>query len=242
MKKQLLLGAALLAAISGAAAAADLGRPAPEPVPAYTKAPPPVAYSWSGCYIGGNVGGIFARQSWTAVPEGFDEGSVDFNGGLAGAQAGCNWQVSQWVFGAQGDWDWTSTSATFNDLAFADTTNSVKIKSLASVTGRIGYAWDRFLLYAKGGGAWERADFTQAIGGEIFDVSNTRSGWTVGGGGEYAFTDWLTGFVEYDFYDFGTTNVPFGAAFGSDVKETTSVLKGGLNFKFGWGGPFTSGY
>ena len=65
----------------------------------------------------------------------------------------------------------------------------------------MGYAWDRFLLYVKGGGAWERDDYAVLIGGfNLATVAETRGGWTLGLGGEYAFLDFITGFIEYDFY------------------------------------------
>jgi len=252
MKKQLLAGLALLAAIPVSAMAADLGRPAPAPV--YTKAPPPVMlYSWTGCYVGVNGGGLWARKTFTTTaafgnfPAGSADGSLDISGGVFGGQVGCNYQFGSWVIGAQGDYDWSGASSSFNDLVFL-TTDSVKVKSLASVTGRLGYAWDRFLLYAKGGGAWERDDYGAVAALVSLTASDTRNGWTVGGGGEYAFTDWLTGFAEYDYYDFGTktetlvgTGGPVGGA-GISVKETKSVAKVGLNIKFGWGGPVMSRY
>jgi len=245
MKKQLLAGFALLAAIPVSAMAADLGRPAPAPV--YTKAPPPIMlYSWTGCYVGANGGGVFAHKTVTTTTAfgnfaiGDTEGTLDLSGGLFGGQVGCNYQFGSWVIGAQGDWDWSGASSSFNDLVFL-TTDSVKVKSLASVTGRLGYAWDRFLLYAKGGGAWETDDYTATFGALSASVSDTRSGWTVGGGGEYAFTDWLTGFVEYDHYDFRTKSETFAGTFATittvNVKETKDVVKAGLNIKFGWGGP-----
>jgi hypothetical protein len=71
-----------------------------------------------------------------------------------------------------------------------------------------------------------------------------RGGWTVGVGGEYAFTDWLTGFAEYDFYGFGTRTIgfPVGPIVANiDIKETKSVFKVGLNWKFG-GGPVVARY
>ena len=92
---------------------------------------------------------------------------------------------------------------------FTNPTTGLRAKSVASVTGRIGYGWDRFLGYVKGGGAWERDELTFAFTGVIDYVSDTRSGWTIGIGGEYAFTNWLTGFVEYDYYDFGSRSNDF---------------------------------
>jgi outer membrane immunogenic protein len=233
MKKILLAGTALLTVVSGSAMAADM-RPAPAPV--YTKAPPMMAplFTWTGCYIGGNAGGLWARKDWTLT--GRVESSQDISSWLAGGQVGCNYQVSTWVFGIQGDFDWTNASTTATDAAFLATTDSSKIKSLASVTGRVGYAWDRFLGYVKGGGAWEKDEYTLSSLGLVSTASETRTGWTVGVGGEYAFTDWLTGFVEYDFYDFGTKSNTFTGTFGTaiiDVKERKSVAKAGINFKFG---------
>ena len=87
-----------------------------------------------------------------------------------------------------------------------------RIKSLATVTGRVGYAWDRFLGYVKGGGAWERDEYHVTISPAttVATAGETRSGWTVGVGGEYAFTDYLSGFVEYNYYDFGTRDILHG--------------------------------
>jgi len=131
-------------------------------------------------------------------------------------------------------------------------TDRSNVRAVYSVTGRVGYAWDRFLLYAKGGGAWERDDYAVLIGGfNLATASESRSGWTIGVGGEYAFLDWLTGFVEYDFYDFGTRTNTFAtctvAACGAvtfpvDIKEHKNVFKVGLNFKFGPTAPLVGRY
>jgi outer membrane immunogenic protein len=238
MKKILLTGTALLTLASGAAMAADLSRPPPAPAPVYTKAPMAPLFTWTGCYIGGNGGGLWAKKDWNNATLGA-ESSADVSGGLAGGQVGCNYQVSAWVFGIQGDYDWTSASGNASDPLFAPdlATDGTKIKSLASVTGRVGYAWDRFLGYVKGGGAWVKDEYTATDNtlGLVSTASETRTGWTIGVGGEYAFTNWLTGFAEYDYYDFGTKSNNFaGLAFPTiNIKETQSVAKAGLNFKFG---------
>jgi outer membrane immunogenic protein len=235
MKKILLTGTALLTVVSGSAMAADLSRPAPAPV--YTKAPMVPVFTWTGCYIGGNAGGLWAKKDWTNALPGPTESSIDVSSWLAGAQVGCNYQVSTWVFGIQGDYDWTNASATATDGFFVAPipTDQTKIKSLASVTGRVGYAWDRFLGYVKGGGAWEADEYNITAAGVLASASETRTGWTVGVGGEYAFTNWLTGFAEYDYYDFGTKADAFTGTFTTtvNIKETKSVAKAGLNIKFG---------
>jgi outer membrane immunogenic protein len=253
MKRILAATIGLASLIAAPAMAADLAVKAP-----MYKAPPPIpVFSWTGCYIGGNVGGLWAHKEWTAsdpvfapaVPLGTSYGTHDPNSWIGGVQAGCDYQFAGgFVIGIAGDYDWTDAKASNGNLApfFAGFRDQSRIKGLASVTGRIGYAWDRFLGYVKGGGAWERDDYTlfNPAGVTFATASETRGGWTVGIGGEYAFTDWISGFAEYDYYNFGTRSntlvctaafcfAPNISAARFDVKETKSVFKVGLNFRWG---------
>jgi outer membrane immunogenic protein len=109
------------------------------------------------------------------------------------------------------------------------------------VTGRIGYAWDRFLGYIRAGGAWETSSYDLLITGvTAATVTEHRGGWTIGIGGEYAFLNWLTGFIEYDYYGFsGATNTFICPACGLatvaapfSIRTDISALKLGLNFRF----------
>src|SRR5713101_4286569 len=220
MRKLLLATVALGALAAAPVLAADI----PVRAPAYRAPPPPVIafYNWSGCYVGGNGGGLWLHKDYTlrsagatldgvtalaVAPLGIGLGGHDASDGIGGIQAGCNWQVGGWVFGVQGDFDWTNATGRHLDPIVGLTTLDSRTKSLASVTGRVGYAWDRFLGYVKGGGAWERSDFSVQVGGLSFaTASTTQSGWTVGVGGEYAFLNWLTGFIEYDYYNFSNNN------------------------------------
>jgi outer membrane immunogenic protein len=251
MKKILLAGIAATVLFGGSAQAADLARP----VPVYRPPLPVVSYfTWTGCYVGGNGGGVRVNKEWFDDVPGFagtSLGTHTASGGLIGAQLGCNYQAGGWVFGIQGDYDWIQATGSNYNLVLPLLTDQSSPRSLASVTGRVGYAWDRFLLYVKGGGAWERDDYSLLTGGlTVATVSETRGGWTVGVGGEYAFLNWLTGFIEYDYYGFGTTTNTFGcaaafcgaAAFPVDVKENKNVFKAGLNFKFGPTAPLLSKY
>jgi outer membrane immunogenic protein len=255
MKKVLFATVALAALAAAPALAADLRQPvyrAPPPAPVYV-------FSWTGCYVGGNVGGLWVNKDFTLLPS-FGPGNPFFGQSFSanassvagGLQAGCNYQFAGgWVVGIQGDYDWTDAHQDRNIVSFGNFTDSFSVKSVASVTGRVGYAWDRLLGYVKGGGAWERDDLTFAFfpTGSIATVSNTRGGWTLGVGVEYAFTNWITGFAEYDYYNFGTSSdnfvcgpvACFGRTFGFpvDIKETKNVFKVGLNFLWGAGqGPF----
>jgi outer membrane immunogenic protein len=236
MKKILLASVSLVALASAPAVAADLRRPA------YTPPPPVYAFNWTGCYVGGNVGGLWLRKELTVALDGFgDSFSADASSVAGGVQGGCNYQFAGgWVVGIQGDYDWANAHLDRNGVFFTNLTESFSVKSVASVTGRIGYAWGSFLGYFKGGGAWERDDatFTFIPTGAVATASDTRNGWTIGIGGEYAFSNWITGFAEYDYYDFGTRSDTFLCGpincFGNiDVKETKSVFKVGLNFLFG---------
>jgi outer membrane immunogenic protein len=242
MKKLLLGSVAVAALIAGPALAADLRVNAP----VYKAPPPVVGYSWTGCYIGGHVGGLWAHKEWTLQPPDpvIPLGSNDVNSWLGGVQAGCDYQFAGgWVIGIQGDYAWTDANGSHVDALVDGTTNRSRVRSLATVTGRIGYAWDRFLGYVKGGGAWERDNYDRFIlgTGVLFDsASETRGGWTVGVGGEYAFTNFLSGFVEYNYYDFGDRTLAFTTPAGVftdniNVRERKSVIRGGLNFRWGYG-------
>jgi outer membrane immunogenic protein len=251
MKRLALSTVVLAVSFAAPAMAADLAKPV------YKAPPPPPVYvfNWSGCYIGGNAGGMWVQKDYslTSINTAFggivfanpvDFGGHDSSSWVAGLQAGCNYQPAgtNWVFGIQGDYDWANADASHADPFGGLTTHQSNTKSLASVTGRVGYAWDRFLGYVKGGGAWERDEYTwfvTAVPGISTSASETRSGWTAGIGGEYAFTDWISGFVEYDYYWFGTRSVAFPVGpvdVNFDIRERKSVVKAGINFRFG-GGP-----
>jgi outer membrane immunogenic protein len=248
--KKFLLSVTALVAIGSSAMAADLAvRRAP--APAY--APVPVrVFTWTGCYVGGNVGGIWAHTEWNDSVFG-NFGSGTASGAIGGVQGGCNYQMGSLVLGIQGDYDWTNAKNDTSNVVLTNLfggpliTNHSQIDSLASVTGRVGYAFDRFLGYVKGGGAWMRDSLSFQAGGlAVVTASSTRGGWTIGVGGEYAFNNWLTGFVEYDYYKFDNdspsalvcTPGRCGVFFTNAVSVNTeiNVVKAGLNVKFGPGG------
>lgn len=235
---QFLLGTAALVALVSPAISVDTqnGLPSVGPV-----------WSWTGCYVGGHTGGLWVEEEWTdRTPTGqyFGQslGGHDLAGWIGGVQAGCDYQFAGgFLIGVQGDNALTDAEGSHASAREFGVAYHSKVDSLASVTGRIGYAWDRFLGYVKGGGAWERDDYwaSTIVDGIVYASRDTRSGWTVGVGGEYAFTRFLSGFVEYNYYDFGTREIGFTPQIGGlppafvDIQETKSILRVGLNLRFG---------
>jgi outer membrane immunogenic protein len=242
MKKLMLATAALGAlTIAGPVLAADL--PARMP---YKAPPPPIPYfSWSGCYIGGHVGGAWAHRSVdngffaTALGTTFFGGNgFDTSGWLAGGQAGCQWQITNIVFGVEGDASWTNLQGTVVD-PFTFTSFDVKNDLIYDVTARLGWAWDRWMVYAKGGGAWaeDRFNVVDPVFGS-FSENFTRNGWVIGGGIEWAFWENWSMKLEYLHYDFGSrtfifngfAGVPF--TFNADHSLQVETIKFGINWRF----------
>jgi outer membrane immunogenic protein len=262
-----IVGAGLLsvAGFVGAASAADL------PASTYTKAPAVVAapvYNWTGCYIGVEGGGNWGRAGTTAAtsvsPR--DVGlpttpNYNLSGGLVGGTAGCNYQVSNWVFGFEGDASWTKKSGNTNEIApfTTTTTNTLQEKWFDTVSGRVGYAWDRVLIFGTAGGAFAGTTYTDCnntapfVAGCLSD-SQTRSGWVAGAGVEYAFWNNLSVKLEYLHADFGSKtyiNTPVTVVtapstfftFGSrSIRLTDDVVRVGLNYKFDFGSPVVAKY
>jgi outer membrane immunogenic protein len=214
------LGALASFCVTQAADAADIPR---RPAPVAPAAFVPPAYNWTGPYIGINGGGGWGSSTW-----GFTD-SFGVSGGLIGGTLGYNWQTGPWVLGVEGDIDWSSLrgSTTTFCPAGCETSNSW----LATVRGRLGYAFDRFLPYVTGGAAF--GDIHAERPGFVGD-RETRAGWTVGGGLEFALAGNWTAKVEYLHVDLGNFDCGFscGTAFGNNVSFQADIVRGGLNFRF----------
>ena len=163
--KKLAFGMLAAVAMTGSAFAADMA-------PRYAKAPPPppvVVYSWTGCYIGGNVGGGWARTSQTqiakvggaAIIPNADFGSSTGSDFVGGGQIGCDYQFADnWVVGIQAMYDYGRISSSHVIPAFPTFNSNVQVRDMWTVTGRVGYLFTPQLLgYVKGGGAWTSADY-----------------------------------------------------------------------------------
>jgi outer membrane immunogenic protein len=210
MKAILILATAAAMTASSAAYAAD----AVETIPAAPEAVETVsAFTWSGPYIGLHGGYGWGEGDSLLLPGGSD----DFDGGRFGAFVGYNWQFSNgFVAGIEGDvnYDWNDSTSGAVDFETGFS---------GSVRGRVGYAFDRALLFAAGG--WTATNVNVEGGG--LDDDDTLHGWTIGGGLDYAFTDNVFGRVEYRYNDFGD-----GDVLGTDVDFNQHVVNVGIAVKF----------
>ncbi len=247
--KKLVLGATALIAVGVAPAlAADLRAP-------YTKAPPiavaPI-YSWTGCYVGIEGGGAWGRSRQTNLAGGIAAditNTFDLSGGLIGGTVGCNYQVSNFVFGVEGDGSWTNKRGSAPDIAPFNTAfrSSTSERSLYTVRGRAGVAFDRILLYVTGGAAAADVGIS-AVGPGFFGSENqTVWGWTVGGGVEWAFAQNWSAKAEYLHIDFGNPGffnpppVGFANRLGG-IHLTDDIVRVGINYKFNWAPPVVAKY
>jgi outer membrane immunogenic protein len=188
--------------ISVSARAADL--------PARVQPVAPVAYvpsfSWTGFYVGGELGWIRTDPDYTtgAVLLGtpFLISATTGKDGLSyGILAGYNYQVGSVVLGVEGDFEgWTVGKIRYTSITGDFLTAHSKWGG--SVRGRLGYAVDRALFYVAGGAAFVSSKTSIPTTGISIGGDDTRVGWTVGAGIDYAFTNnWFTG-VEYRYSQF----------------------------------------
>lgn len=255
MRKLLLATTCAFVVSSAPTWAADLAKRMPVKAP--PAAPTPI-FTWTGCYLGGNVGGGWGRKDFSDTF--FTPGSslaspssptADTSGWLAGGQIGCNYQfTTNWVVGIEGTGDWANISGSSDPFFAGKALFSARTDWIATVTGRFGYAVNNWLVYAKGGAAWAGDKYsmpgTFAAVPFNYTGSETRNGWTIGAGIEWAFWQNWSAKVEYAYYDFGTHSLdlidsgPVGGLSGPDpssIKQRLQTVTFGVNYHFWTGAP-----
>jgi|HubBroStandDraft_1064217.scaffolds.fasta_scaffold124536_1 outer membrane immunogenic protein len=252
--KRILIASALALAAGGQALAADLPPPPPMPRAPATYIPVAPYYNWTGFYIGGNLGAAFTSASFSDTL-----GSTFTNSSnttfLGGGQVGVNYEF--WggvVVGAEAMFDWapnqnntvtaTLPAAAPGALSGATATATINNRWLSTATGKLGYAWDRVLLYGKGGGAWvgqNNSNLTAAgVPFTLSSSSNNNLGWTAGVGVEWAFWGTWSARAEYDYIALNNQTYNVTAAGGGAVLDTITaktrtinMVTAGVNYKFG---------
>src|SRR5262245_13634359 len=254
MKRALLCGVALAALTVAPALAADLR------APVYKGPPPPAPmWSWTGCYIGGHIGGGYAGTENTNTVnttafgdflpgQGYANNS---SGWIGGGHLGCNYQIARWVIGIEGSYDGADIKRDYaSPFGGGDDVYTNKITAVASVVGRLGWAFDSYLFYGKAGWAGARATLSVVDGIAPTGAGSDRLwhiGFTFGTGFEYAFTrNWIAG-LETNYYRFESKTYEIGGGaglytFNSRPRDMWTFL-GRLGFKFDWGGgPIVAAY
>jgi outer membrane immunogenic protein len=206
----------------------------------------PIAYDWTGLYVGANGGYGRAEDCLrTSGPFGdfVEEGCHDAGGGVAGGQVGYRWQFegAPMVWGLEAQGDWASLSGSHVSFVDPTITHRTKLQGFGLFTGQFGYAFNNVLFYFKGGAAVTSdryEDISTASGAVLGSVSQTRWGGTAGAGAEYAFTPNWTAAFEYDRLFMGGKNVTFigpaGIAFANkQLTRDVDLFTVRVNYKFG---------
>ena len=190
---------------------------------------------WSGFYIGGKLGGAFGDLNWAQDLNVFTNGGavgpntpVDFSpsGVAGGVIGGANLQLGQWIFGAELSFSGTGLSQSVKSPFFPATdTFSTELNWLATVEGRVGYSWDRVMVFGKGGWAGSNATLkvssTHPVHGGSASTSEFVDGWTIGGGVDYAIWNSVIIGLEYDYVSLSLTSSGFCELCVAGIVDTT---------------------
>jgi outer membrane immunogenic protein len=245
------------------AGAADMATPPYQP-----PLPVPVAWSWTGAYLGIHGGGAWGTKHWDltsvevgGVPVAFSStGSHTVNGFVGGGQFGANYQIGGLVVGVEAQFSWGNVKGhgdCFPALFAAASTCESNARWLGTLAGRIGGTIDHALFYVTGGGAWAGDEYTFSnsgagvVAGSVnvppVTIKDTRLGWMIGAGVEYAFSPNWSARIEYDYLDFGTRHyqffspttagLPIPVTYDLDITQRIHLVKLGLNYRFTLGGP-----
>jgi outer membrane immunogenic protein len=252
--KRLFLASCALGAITPAFAA-DL------PVRMPLKAPiaaPVLAFNWTGCYLGAQAGGGWGRKNFTdeeTTPLDPAFPAARTSGAVVGGQVGCDYQfASNVVVGIEGAGSWADIKGSSDPFFSGKAVFNADTRWLATATGRLGYSFDRILIYAKGGAAWagDKYFLNSSFAGapNNFAGSETRFGYTIGGGIEWAFLQNWSARVEYAYYDFGTKSLNlFGTSLintgdpdPSRISQRIQTVMVGINYHFWTGAPVIAKY
>jgi len=217
--KRLALSLAATTALAGSAIAADLSSPS--------------AYNWTGFYLGGSLGGVWGDLRVDATPYGGPIWTNQTNDIYFGALAGANYQIDKIVLGVEGDIGGTSGSTDKVPLVgFAPLVGEGKIDYLGTLRGRVGFAFDRMLVFGTGGVGWLGSDVTLNNAAINTHTQLDHFGWVIGGGAEWAFTDRvsLRGDYLYGQFDTKTSANSFGPI--GNVSPSVNVVRVSTIFHF----------
>ncbi|MGA7325778.1 MAG: outer membrane beta-barrel protein [Rhodomicrobium sp.] len=248
MFRRIVLASVSAIALTAAANAADMYVPGAAPAGPGGYKDSVYIYNWSGFYLGADVGGAWGHVDLKDTTGGVPPGPFSFSadGVLGGGTLGYNLQRGHFVFGIEGDMGYMNLSgstivASSNPAYHQNVT--LDGGAYGDVTGRLGYAFDRTLLYAKGGFAFYSGEGEQVTTkpGYTSTGTGTFTGWTAGGGIEHFISPAWSVKAEYMHFDFGTkggaqtsvSDPPIGYVYKNTFAVTADSAKAGINYHFG---------
>ena len=214
------------------------------------------AFSWTGFYVGGDGGygwHVAHGTLTTAVGAAFTPYEYNVNGPFAGVFGGGNYQFGRFVAGVEGDWQRSNLAGNNQQLAAISAaaaipavtgvfpggpfTISTTIKDSESVRGRLGVAFDRFLVFGTGGFAWGDPSSSYALLGAAAFAANSSNanGWTAGAGLDYALTDNLFGRLEYLYTELKTSGFVNVATNTADAANRVPISDVRVGFAYIFG-------
>ena len=257
-----------LAAALQPAGAADTDVLYGRPPVVYAPQPAVVIFTWTGFYFGVHGGGGWGHTDVNGSPYLVTSNGpvvfaptpvgVDVSGWLAGGQIGANYQAGSWVVGAEADVSGANLTGSTTCISTPIVAGvviaglplpancSVKVVGLGTIAGRLGFALDRTLVYGKGGAAWANYKYDLTPDNEVADLlptfsgNETKWGWMLGAGVEYAFFDNWSAKIEYNYLAFSPSNHQFtGTGAGqfvlnTGIQQQLHLVKAGINYRWGW--------
>ena len=198
----------------------------------YPDAYRPASVDWTGWYVGAQVGGGFGSASLTD-PNLQSSSDPKPAGVLGGGQFGANWMRDSLLFGVEAEFVGMDMKGSADGAGFTHRFNS---GWLSLITGRVGYAFSQYLVYAKGGAAFANEhNKVVTANGWSGSSTTTQYGWTVGAGVEYAINTNWSARIEYDFVDLPSHDMVLGGSLGvqpANVNFTIHKIVGGINYRF----------
>jgi outer membrane immunogenic protein len=193
------------------------------------------AFSWTGFYLGANVGYGWGDADHQPGNGGTGINDFDIDGAFAGGQIGYNWQIDQFVLGAEADIQWSGieggcATGTCGGGVIPQSTEH-EIDWFGTVRGRLGYAAGEWMPYITGGYAFGEATRTTGAGGGA-EADASIDGWVAGAGVEWAFAPNWSAKAEYQYLDFGDETYDFPAGIDPVVDLTVNTVRIGVNYRF----------
>jgi outer membrane immunogenic protein len=233
MRKDVLATVSAVALSTGFAFAAQAAPPLPMPI-----------FTWTGCYVGVQAGLDAGNSKWNdPFPSGWGTVTYGTSGGIVGGQVGCNYQMQNFVIGAEGELWGSSLSGSTSKLLGGEGGGLFSFHSKSDIAGdlsvRAGYAFDRVLLFSKIGAAWAHYSFT-----ETYPSVNSPdtgqgdySGLLLGLGVEYAIDLHWSVKGEYDYINYGSKNIPMYMVTGAydyspKISNYENIFKAAVNYRF----------